>query len=1122
MAETDLLSTLDDEALSQLGFGLADLQEVALRCMDEKLSRVSTCWTQGLPDSDGAAVVSSKEYDLALRRPPGSAAADVEVERVLRSCSRPERARRALQFSTVNAADLAVDLRPMRPLWGALAIRFGKKIAFVPSSLVLQGLEATTDRMGARLSRSSRYRDRRADVAWWRLGDAMRHLDADVYFPVATGGLRPVLIVMAGERHVIAIDVVSGGTIRRLRSVTEKAVEALNSLSPGVPWDGPEGALQVARDAEMLRLVVVDGPGRILIKTDYQPLAVGLGDLCDTIGRVDDSVELWSFLTEVCNPPGLRCLVSPGLPELRELWTTEGTLNPKGAQADTGLVGWSTDLSRHWDEAVEWDPFDETLTRAGLRSSALSTNRRLEPPNDAQIWSMRKPKHVRLIHINPSLIVDVPLDDLGPLDLELVVNFARLLGLAAEQLEPFRTALAEHLAGLRFVVDANADPPPLTDGRSEELAWVSVGLAREPHPVIALGCDYHLIALFAAHPAEGSRVLGRAITDSFRGVGLHRRQVDAFDAAWSQWQLPVLMHIGEDQPDRPLHVARTIRKYDSVRVSVDLAKRLAQSKVRAVTHRGERAIRVCDQYISPSLLSILTDRIRRYDRDALLRLGANEVGATGSERRRNALSLAAHMSAPWADERRLTASIGEDVAVMLARASQLVLELALSEPSSGVDGVDRIDWAELLATAGEMIEVAQLRGQAGAGLQSMKVEIDRRRRVNIEPDGKSPVSLRNCDVFRRLFALRPGSPNADGCKVLGDDIYRRLVRALAKANEPEIVPFERLVDQPDAPKGLRDLDRSMLENLGTGFDGLLATLRTARSWRRDIKSEFAVTTQDLLVAQTASWSGVPDTQIRSAIDHLSLRPANLREEGNPYWLVEKRRHRLATRPLIEVAPGTIWILPELAAATQFVFTTYLSDGRLPWPDLPGPLRKTMEVYRQSQNRRLEVIAEGLIHRAGFTVCRGLTPRKASRRGVPLAADVGEIDLIVLDARRHRLWVIEAKDPQQPFAPHELMSGSEKFRNRYAPKLRKKAAGIEAVVPSLVASLGGEPAGRWLVLPLFVTSRVELAAFDERLSLPFVTVEDVVELLEGKTFRFTGLFVPKWARQVLETITIGSS
>ena len=50
--------------------------------------------------------------------------------------------------------------------------------------------------------------------------------------------------------------------------------------------------------------------------------------------------------------------------------------------------------------------------------------------------------------------------------------------------------------------------------------------------------------------------------------------------------------------------------------------------------------------------------------------------------------------------------------------------------------------------------------------------------------------------------------------------------------------------------------------------------------------------------------------------------------------------------------------------------------------------------------------------------------------------------------------------------------------------------------------------------LFVTSRVELAAFDDRVPFLFAVFDDCVELLQCTDPPSAGFFVPKWAARLM--------
>ena len=136
-------------------------------------------------------------------------------------------------------------------------------------------------------------------------------------------------------------------------------------------------------------------------------------------------------------------------------------------------------------------------------------------------------------------MVDVPLDDLGPLDLELVVNFANTLLLAADQLEAFRQALKSCRPGLRIVVDAHNAGPPRGDEGADDGAWIGMWTPRQPRSTIGLAFDHRLIALNAFDPGAAREMLGGALGAGLGGLGVRREMAGAVVEAWSAWQVPL-------------------------------------------------------------------------------------------------------------------------------------------------------------------------------------------------------------------------------------------------------------------------------------------------------------------------------------------------------------------------------------------------------------------------------------------------------------------------------------------------------------------------------------------------------------------------------------------------------
>ena len=357
----------------------------------------------------------------------------------------------------------------------------------------------------------------------------------------------------------------------------------------------------------------------------------------------------------------------------------------------------------------------------------------------------------------------------------------------------------------------------------------------------------------------------------------------------------------------------------------ELSDRLHAQEVKAGSYADEEAIRFCDQHIASALYSMLVDEIATYDRSQLLARGASEAGAALGEHRRRSLEIRAGLEASWADDLRMEESVGSMELAKWVRAVQLVLELSLRGEGGGQRTVGRIDWARLLAIADSMFEISQMRAQARFLLEPFEIDLDDDGRVAMRLGGRSVFALTAFDVLRRLFQLRPD--DRDG-PIRPDDredespgsTYERLVRSMGGGEERDDAPFESFIAHPEVPEELRAVDAAMREHLGTGYDAILATLRTAGSWTRDPGGEYAEVDLTHLVHDIREWSALPEAEVLAAIELLTLRAADLRSEVErgvyPYWHVERRKFRCATRPFLEVDAGKVWVVPELATGAS--------------------------------------------------------------------------------------------------------------------------------------------------------------------------------------------------------------
>ena len=1085
--------------------------------MDRSLARIGPVWqTEPSEGRGNHGWPSAAELAIAKRLIPGSGQANREVEQVVSRCSSPERARRALEFATRSEVGLVTDVSSDTGYWGgALAIAFGDRRCFVPSSTVLEELDRAATRLDSRLERRKRYRERRTSLALAAMDMAFRELDADVVFPLDAGTGRPFVLIRPDERHLLLLDVVTGADRKHLDEACWAAATSLADISPTTEWWSPIGPWPVARQSEILRFVVADCPTRVIIDTERKPIVVTLCDLRYVISRVEDAVELWEFLAEIDAPPRIGRLVSPGVPELFEVWNDHGSLNTIDVEAPEAVIGFSTFLDV-WRESAAWEPFDAVLAHAGQPSSAHLNRRRLSRDGEAQLWSLR-PKALTIVRQDPELVLDVPLDNLGSLDIQIVADFATSLSTAAIDLDAFGRALKACGTGVRIVIAANSEPPPDPNlGPADP--WIGWAGLESPSPLGSLRFDYRLLALFSTSPAEAREVLGTALSHMLSEMGASGRSAIAAKRAWKEWGSGFSATVTTGVPSRPFQVARMSRHYDTMRVAWALHARLREQGVKPAVYLDAEAITFCDRQLTSNLYAMLVEQVARFDHRQLVVRGLNEVGAALADRRRQLIELRTGLSAPWGDQLRIDESVGSQESLKWTRSVELVLELAIRSEGRGRRTCGRIDWARLLAIATSLTELSQIRAQARFFEERIAIEVDDERRVSVQAGDSTNFAVMAFDVCRRLFSMRPSEEPDESDLSAGSDgesEYEQLVHSMDGSNRTDDDPFESLIDHPATPNELRALDLEMRSRVGTGFDAILATLRTARSWPRDPGSEYATVTVRELVKNVKTWSRLPESEITTAVELLRLSRSTLQAEdaagAYPYWLLEQRSARCSTRPFIEAGARRLLIVPELAAGTQMIVARYLQDGRVPWPEVAKTLLRPLRNFRRWQNLRLEQLAEEQLRLAGYLVKRSLEPQDLRRFGVPIDDSVGEIDLVVVDAARRKLWVFEAKDPEESFSIHDLSVGAKEFRTKYVDQLNRKYAGVVQCRAELIAHLGGDAGGDWSIHKAFLVSRVELAAFDRRVDEVFVVLDDIVELVDARSIDRARALYPSLGR-----------
>lgn len=209
------------------------------------------------------------------------------------------------------------------------------------------------------------------------------------------------------------------------------------------------------------------------------------------------------------------------------------------------------------------------------------------------------------------------------------------------------------------------------------------------------------------------------------------------------------------------------------------------------------------------------------------------------------------------------------------------------------------------------------------------------------------------------------------------------------------------------------------------------------------------------------------------------------------------RIRISIRPLVLIG-GDVVLIPWLIDATKRVYTTYILDGRLPWhaADTPDQVSQEFNNYRTIQNRLLEKEAASKATNLRMPHALRVRPHRSSKFGLTIP---GEIDLIVADLERSRIWVCEVKDVHSSFSASRMQRRVEKFTedkrgffDKLDSRIRAISANIHGALKLLGVSLDVE--SDWIVVPVMITREVEPAAFIPDVPVTFCLLDDLEQLL----------------------------
>jgi hypothetical protein len=545
-------------------------------------------------------------------------------------------------------------------------------------------------------------------------------------------------------------------------------------------------------------------------------------------------------------------------------------------------------------------------------------------------------------------------------------------------------------------------------------------------------------------------------------------------------------------PTIPLPRNRSTRAHAHLK----LAEALRTDQFPSGIWQGREATTLARQRVIPALDRILKSTVGAWSPDSL-KVVATKLNEAHAQRRQSQIAIEQALSAPWGRTWRLHA-LGQPDPATVTRPLELLIETLLCGCAQGKISPDRFD----IASATDICELALQTGFAVATSERRLADLTLAARdgqvLIFDPRSMEQQSEAGADSL---------SAHADFDAVAYVDASRRerlrlrpQVELPTAHEDPDsrtkqhFIRIATIVARDDAPKSLLKVDANIRTLLGTGFDGINAILGTAVTSSSPDGQVATTKYRDLLTA-AQTWSGLPASEIRSALDLLTIDRAALKSEGLIYWELERRSQRLATRPLIS-DENDLLILPWLIRYTQDVYSQYFFDGRLPWPigAQHGELLDSLAKYRQVANRQLERDAKNVARSLKIPCRANVLPEEAKPFGIDLP---GEIDLLIADVTARRIWVCEVKDVSPAFSPRALDKTIRRFRedDLYLEKLSLKVRAIQNHTTEAATLLGlPEPIPACRVETLVVTRRIEPIGFCSSTQTPFVVLADLAELL----------------------------
>lgn len=1066
---------VDDDVLDAFGFTFSDVLDLVLTHGHRTLSQLAGCWPP--PDLTGrdplqAPMVNDAEVAAVAT---AQAASDTGLAGL---CRNPERAAAALQWLTRDARK--VQVRPSAftsPLGPVLFVRTADRAMGVPACLTLDVLTAAGEALLRRIGKRPAAPDRMQALTMAQAHAlyTRKIVDRSAQLPLSEAPF------IAGPRTMITV--ASGLTPAGLsRALNQAATRLREHASPADPSPG---------DASAVKVVVFGGPLTLGFQTVTDVVLVHLEELVEIL---DDAGGDWTaveyFLEDLGHHTGYEAVEFIDLLDVWAAWRLYRRLGPARRDDEVAVLRVTPDDGDFtWDNAVGWEAPDAILAAAGLPEHRDWPVSRLTPPFGADLFTTPDGPMV-LVGVDPPVVILLDAAEGQPYGLDPDVMFGLADGVRgglAGHSDVAGQARLAHGVPLVIVMRLLGDGP----AGAESDPWVRVAVDAAKAR-LEIGFGIGVLEQFIGDGTSGHDTLGAALHEMIRRIRVERGEsagstLDAFLRGWRAGG-PIATFITRSESLPRIAPVDSLPRTEAVRARAvrPVFDLIGRSDI-AGTYTDAAAHQICQEHLIPAIEQRLREQLTG-STPGLLRQLAVRLNAARAGHFQRSRQVAYALTRPWAANWH---DLARDTdAAMAVHAAEILFEFALTDPPRGGNPADPMVAAELAALTELLLIVAGLDQGHQHRLNGLRVEIHSDGLFTVEAPAASDAAdqtVPGVDIEAYHQALRDqqiadAMQPATGSPLPADG---GAARSPFRDNIRVPVDYRRIRDV--LPPSLLAVDDHLTADRGAGMNGVTAVLGVAADWETSDDGIAVVAVADLITA-AVSWSGLPEDQIRAALDTLTLTADLLPAMRNREYLdVERREYRLPLRPL-PVVDQHVWILPWAVHTTQHLHAVYLDSGRLPYPAAAVSERTTNAVieHRKAANLELEHEVRAILSALRLPHRFQFSQGELKKAGIP--NPVGEIDLLIADAGSQRLWLCEIKDPIAAFSPATMRAHVGRFvraRNGYLVKLLKKADQIRQHPHEAAAACGVLENVDWRVIPLMITRLVEPTAYTDNPQVAFL-------------------------------------